>query len=157
MRSKSGTIIISAKNSLDDNINGLDLVADDYITKPFYLAELNSRIKSVMRRKQNDGQALIEFNEIKIQPEAQSVLINDQSVILTKKEFDLLLFFIVNKNRVITKESLAEHLWGDDIDLSNSFDFIYTHIKNLRKKMIDHGGKDYIKTIYATGYKFSEQ
>jgi DNA-binding response OmpR family regulator len=152
---KTGIIIISAKNSLDDKIAGLDLGADDYITKPFHLAELNSRINSVLRRRNFEGSNEIVFEKLKLAPEKQEVYANDKQVNLTKKEFDLLMFFISNKNRVVTKESIAEHLWGDEMDMADSFDFIYSHIKNLRKKMMDAGADDYIKSIYGIGYKFS--
>ncbi len=155
--SKSGIIVVSAKNSLDDKIIGLDLGADDYITKPFHLAELNARIRSVIRRRQFDGDNLITFNEIIINPETKQVTVNNNSVILTKKEYQLLMYFIANKDRVLSKESIAEHLWGDNIDLIDSFDFIYTHIKNLRKKIIQNGSEDYIQTIYGMGYKFKTQ
>ncbi len=150
----SGIIIISAKNSLEDKLTGLDLGADDYITKPFHLAELNSRIKSVIRRRKFKGNKEIVFNEIRINPETAEVAVNNQIVNLTKKEYDLLLFFISNKNRVLTKETIAEHLWGDNIDLVDSLDFIFSHIKNLRKKIETNGGKNYIQTIYGMGYKF---
>jgi len=153
---KTGIIVISAKNSLDDKISGLDLGADDYMTKPFQLSELNSRIKAVLRRRSFDGTDQIQFNEIKVNTENKTVAVVDTPVILTKKEYDLLLFFIVNKNRLLTKESIAEHLWGDNIDMADNFDFIYTHINNLRKKILAHGGNDYIKTVYAMGYKFTE-
>ncbi len=152
---KTGIIIISAKNSLDDKIKGLDLGADDYITKPFHLAEVNSRIKSVLRRRKFEGNKEMVFGEITIIPEEQNVTVNNEKVILTKKEFDLLLFFISNQNRVLTKESIAEHLWGDHSDMVDSFDFIYSHIKNLRKKLIEKGCNDYVRTIYGMGYKFS--
>ncbi len=155
--SEAGIIIVSAKNSLDDKISGLDIGADDYLTKPFHLSELNSRIKSIVRRRNFKGNKEIGFNEISIVPDEMTVLVNGKSVILTKKEFDLLLFFVSNKNRVITKESIAEHLWGDDMDASDSFDFIYSHIKNLRKKLIEKGSEDYIHTIYGMGYKFGEK
>ncbi|MFI5151175.1 MAG: response regulator transcription factor [Bacteroidia bacterium] len=152
--SEAGIIIISAKNSLDDKISGLDLGADDYLTKPFHLSELNSRIKSIIRRRNFKGSNEVIFEEISIIPEEMQVLINGKHVLLTKKEFDLLLFFISNKNRVVTKESIAEHLWGDEMDAADSFDFIYSHIKNLRKKLIEKGSEDYIQTIYGMGYKF---
>ena len=151
---KTGIIIISAKNSLDDKITGLDLGADDYISKPFYLAELNSRIKSVFRRRNFEGKSKIEFEEISINTDSQEVCVCNKPVSLTKKEYDLLLFFIANKKRVLTKESIAEHLWGDNMDMADSFDFIYSHIKNLRKKLLEKGGDDYIKTVYGSGYKF---
>lgn len=153
---KSGVIIISAKNSLDDKITGLDLGADDYLTKPFQLSELNSRIKAVLRRRQYDGTNTIKFNEITIDTDSKSVTINDEEIILTKKEYDLLLYFIVNKHRVLTKEAIAEHLWNDNIDLSDNFDFIYTHLNNIRRKIKKAGGNDYVKTIYGMGYKFTE-
>jgi DNA-binding response OmpR family regulator len=152
---KTGIIIISAKNSLDDKVKGLDLGADDYITKPFHLAELNSRLNSVLRRRNFEGSNEIVFEKIKILPDKQEVTVKEKAITLTKKEFNLLLFFISNKNRVVTKESIAEHLWGDEMDMANSFDFIYSHIKNLRKKITDAGGDDYLKSIYGMGYKFS--
>ena len=154
---KTGIIIISAKNSLDDKISGLDLGADDYITKPFHLAELNSRLNSVLRRRNFEGSNEIVFEKLKLAHDKQEVFANNKLVNLTKKEFDLLLFFISNKNLVVTKESIAEHLWGDEMDMADSFDFIYSHIKNLRKKIMDTGGDDYIKSVYGIGYKFSAQ
>jgi len=154
---KAGVIIISAKNSLDDKIKGLDLGADDYITKPFYLSELNSRIKAVLRRKQFDGTSILTYNEISVNTESRSVIIKGNAIILTKKEYDLLLFFIINKNRVLTKEAIAEHLWEDSIDMADTYDFIYTHLNNLRKKIRAAGGADYIKTLYGMGYKFTDQ
>jgi DNA-binding response OmpR family regulator len=153
-RSKAGIIIISAKNSLDDKVLGLELGADDYLTKPFHLSELNARIKSVIRRRSFDGEKEIVFEEIRVNPDSQTVTVKKKEVALTKKEFDLLVYFISNKNRVITKESIAGHLWGDDMDMADSYDFIYSHIKNLRKKLIEAGASDYIHTIYGAGYKF---
>ena len=153
-KKETGIIIISAKNSLDDKITGLDIGADDYLTKPFHLSELNARIKSIIRRRTFGGNNEIIINEIQILPDQMQVMVNGKEIILTKKEFDLLIFFISNKNRVLTKEAIAEHLWGEEIDMADSFDFIYTHIKNLRKKMLEKGGNDYINTIYGMGYKF---
>ncbi len=155
-QSPAGIIIISAKNALDDKIVGLEIGADDYLTKPFHLSELNARINSVIRRRSFSGKKEIAFNEIKIIPDDMTVFVNDSVLTLTKKEYDLLLFFLSNKNRVVTKESIAEHLWGDNIDMVDSFDFIYTHIKNLRKKLIEKGSNDYIKTAYGMGYKFTD-
>jgi DNA-binding response OmpR family regulator len=152
---KTGIIIISAKNSLDDKISGLDLGADDYITKPFHFAELNSRLNSVLRRRNFEGSNEIVFEKLKMFPEKQEVFVSGKAVNLTRKEYDLLLFFVSNKNRVVTKESIAEHIWGDEMDMADSFDFIYSHIKNLRKKIMDAGGDDYIKSVYGMGYKFS--
>ena len=153
-KKETGIIIISAKNSLDDKIIGLDIGADDYLTKPFHLSELNARIKSIIRRRSFAGSNEIIVNEIHILPDQMQVMVNGNEIMLTKKEFDLLIFFISNKNRVLTKEAIAEHLWGEEIDMADSFDFIYTHIKNLRKKMLEKGGNDYINTIYGMGYKF---
>ncbi len=149
-------IIISANNSLEDKLKGLDFGADDYLTKPFHLAELNSRIKAVIRRGKYGGSELIHFNEITLDTAARSLLINGTPIELTRKEYDLLVFFITNKDRVLSKEIIAEHLWGDHSDILDNFDFIYVHINNLRKKMKDLGMR-YIKTVYGTGYKFTQE
>ena len=153
---ETAVLIISANNSLEDKLEGLNLGADDYLTKPFHLAELNSRIKAILRRVRFGGDETIVFNEITIDTRSRSVYINKKPVILTKKEYDLLLFFITNKNRVLSKEIIAEHLWGDQIDLADNFDFIYVHINNLRKKLTSEGAK-YIRTAYGSGYKFVEE
>ncbi len=150
----AGIIIISARISLENRIEGLDVGADHYLTKPFNLAELNAHLKSIQRRLYFDGNTEIRLNEIRINPNEHRVFINDQEIELTGKEYDLLLFFVSNKNKLITKNGLAEHLWGDYMDTVNSLDFIYTHIKNLRKKMIKAGCEDYIQTVYGVGYKF---
>ena len=150
-------IIISARNSLDDKLAGLDLGADDYMTKPFHLSELNARVKAVLRRRKFEGATSIIYNEIELLSDHGKVKIHDKNLVLTRKEFELLLFFISNKNRLLTRESIAEHLWGDNIDLADNFDFIYTHINNLRKKILKNGGNDYIKTVYGIGYKFSDE
>ncbi|OYU79713.1 MAG: DNA-binding response regulator [Flavobacterium sp. BFFFF1] len=153
-RSKAGIIIISAKDSLDDRIYGLDLGADDYLPKPFHLPELNARIKALMRRKLFDGNNEISFNEIRILPHERRVMVHDSSIFLTAKEYDLLLYFIANKNRVISKGALAEHIWGDHADALNNFDFIYNHVKNLRKKLLEKHCEDYLHTVYGLGYNF---
>jgi DNA-binding response OmpR family regulator len=152
---ESGVIIISARNALDDKVNGLSIGADDYLTKPFHLPELNARIMSIIRRRSFGGNNEIVFNDIRILHEKMEVRVNGNPLILTKKEYDLLIFFLSNVDRVLTKEAIAEHLWGDEMDLADSFDFIYTHIKNLRKKIMEKGGEDYIRTIYGMGYKFT--
>ncbi len=152
-RKKCGVIIISANSSLDNKLEGLDLGADDYITKPFHLAELNSRVKAVLRRGQFGGEDSISFEEIRIDTVARSAYVNEKPITLTRKEYDLLLFFITNQNRVLSKAIIAEHLWGDDSDLLDNFDFIYVHINNLRKKLTKEGAK-YIQTAYGSGYKF---
>lgn len=152
---KCGIIIITAKNTLDDKLTGLDLGADDYLTKPFHLAELNARIKSVIRRRNFDGNNEIVFNEIVVDTEKREVKVNENIVELTRREFEILLFFLSNKERVLTKEAIVEHIWGDDANTFDNFDFVYTHIKNLRKKIVEQGSKDYIKAIYGVGYKLS--
>jgi DNA-binding response OmpR family regulator len=154
---QAGLLIVSAKNSLDDKIKGLDMGADDYITKPFHLAELNSRIKSLARRRHFDGANELIFNEIKVNTDSNEVFINGTMLDLTKKEFEILLYFIVNRNKVITRESIAEHVWGDDISYADNYDFIYSHIKNIRKKIELNSGKNYLQNIYGIGYKFSER
>ncbi|APU11617.1 response regulator with CheY-like receiver domain and winged-helix DNA-binding domain [Cellulophaga geojensis KL-A] len=154
-KKRAGVIIISANNSLTDKLEGLDLGADDYITKPFHLAELNSRIKAVLRRGKYGGDEIMEFNEIKIDTKSRTAYIDGKAIALTRKEYDLLVFFISNKGRVLSKEIIAEHLWGDNSDLLDNFDFIYVHINNLRKKLTAEGAK-YIKTAYGSGYKFIE-
>jgi DNA-binding response OmpR family regulator len=157
MKSKrltGGILILSAKSSLDDKLIGLKIGADDYLTKPFHFAELSARINSIHRRKDYLGMNEITFNEIRINTEDNQVYVHDKLIILTKKEYDLLLFFIANRNRIITKESIVEHLWGDNVILTDSFDFVYTHVKNLRKKIVASEGRNYIKCIYGFGYKF---
>jgi len=152
----SAILIVTAKNAIEDKVHGLELGADDYITKPFHKAELNARIRSILRRNKFDGNNILNMNEIKMDTMAAQTFVHNKPIILTRKEYDLLLYFMVNRNKVLTKESIAEHLWGDHVDQADSFDFIYNHIKNLRKKIMNAGGKDYIKSMYGMGYKFSE-
>lgn len=152
----AGLLIVSAKNSLDDKIRGLDLGADDYIAKPFHLAELNSRLKSLQRRLQFDGVNELIFNEVRINTDSIEVFINGSILDLTYKEYEILVYFMVNKNKVITHESIAEHVWGDNISYADNYDFIYSHIKNIRKKIELKNGKNYLHNIYGIGYKFSE-
>ena len=153
-RPETGIIIISAKNSLDDKISGLDLGADDYLTKPFHLPELNSRIKSLLRRRKFEGKQKLTIDSISILPENKQVFVDGEQLSLTRKEFDLLMFFVSNRGRVLTKESIAEHLWGDFADSADSFDFVYSHIKNLRRKLVERTGTDYFQNVYGTGYTF---
>jgi DNA-binding response OmpR family regulator len=152
--SKTGIIIISAKNSATDKVTGLDLGADDYLAKPFDLAELNSRIKALIRRRNFEGHQSIVINEIVIIPDQRLVKINNEPVSLTAKEYDLLLFLVMNKNRVVSKNAIAEHLWGDNSDQLDNHDFIYVHLRNLRKKLQEKGCTDYVQTIYGIGYNF---
>ena len=149
-----GVIIISAKNALEDKIQGLQIGADDYLAKPFHLSELTARIHAVIRRKQFGHSNLIKQNELEIDLLAKSVQVKEMPVLLTKKELDLLLYFIGNKNRVISKAALAEHLSGDLADMLDCHDFVYAHIKNLKKKLHEAGCDSYLKTIYGVGYKW---
>lgn len=151
-----GVLIVSAKNALDDKLKGLELGADDYLPKPFHLAELNARTKAVYRRRKEGGQKTLNFKEIVINLETREALVNDKMLDLTRKEYELLHYIIVNQKRLLTKQSIAEHLWGDYMDTADSFDFVYQHIKNVRKKIIASGGNDYIKTVYGVGYKLKE-
>ena len=158
LRQKSpdtGIIIISARNAVGDRVQGLELGADDYLSKPFHLPELNARIKALGRRRLFNGESHLTFEEITISPDKRAVTIHHKPLILRKKEYELLLFMMVNKGRVLSKVAIAEHLWGDYMDEADSFDFLYNHVKNLRKKLKAAGGRDYIQTIYGLGYKFS--
>ncbi|WP_118951307.1 response regulator transcription factor [Taibaiella helva] len=151
----SGILIISAKNALDDKVNGLEGGADDYVTKPFHLPELHARLRAIYRRKKLDGSNLISFNEINLNTDTLEAHINATLLDITRKEFDLLLYFLVNKNRVLSRQSIAAHLWGDYTDNLANFDFVYQHVKNLRKKISAANGADYIETVYGLGYKFN--
>lgn len=155
--SSTGIIIISAKTSIEDKLQGLENGADDYLTKPFHLSELNARIKSVIRRRKFQGNKCINFNEISVNIDTLEVLVNNQAIALTKKELYLLIYFLENKEKVVTRESLLDHLWGEYMSSSDTLDFTYTHVSNLRKKLTQGGANDYIKTVYGIGYKFSER
>jgi len=150
-----GVLIISAKNSLDDKVLGLKAGADDYLTKPFHLPELAARVDAIIRRKSFGGMNTVIFDELTLDLQDKTVKANNKVLDLTRKEYELLLYFISNKNKVISKGAIAEHLWGDNMDLADNYDFIYTHIKNLRKKLLQQGSPDYIKSVYGMGYKFS--
>lgn len=152
---QTGSIIISAKNSLDDKVSGLELGADDYLTKPFQLPELLARIKAVHRRNNLGGNEILHANEISINTRSREVYVEDNYVDITPKEYDLLLYFVSNKNHVLSKQTIAEHLWGDYVDHLKNLDFVYQHIKNLRKKLMEAGARDYIQSVYSIGYKFS--
>ncbi len=154
-RRKENVIIISAKDSLEDKVAGLDLGADDYLAKPFHLAELNARIKSVIRRNNHRGEKLIALDNIEVNPDTFEVKVNQQPVNLSRKEYDILLYFINRPNRLINKQTLAESVWGDHIDQVDNFDFIYAQIKNLRKKLKEAGAHPEIKAVYGIGYKLN--
>ncbi|WP_027126822.1 response regulator transcription factor [Gelidibacter mesophilus] len=146
-----GVIIVSAKDSLDDRLIGLNLGADDYLPKPFHMAELHARVKAVLRRRHFEGNSYITIGNLTIQPENRQVTINANEITLNRKEYDILMYLITNKTRLVTKSALAEHVWGDHIDQSDSFDFIYSQIKNLRKKL-EHATIA-IEAVYGVGYK----
>ena len=149
-----GVLIISARNSLEDKVTGLQLGADDYLAKPFHLSELGARVMAIIRRRNATGNNLIILDPIRIDTLARSVQVGDRILDLTRKEYQLLLYFAYNKGRVISKNAIAEHLWGDDTGAAG-YDFIYTHIKNLRRKLIEAGANDPIQSVYGMGYKFA--
>lgn len=146
-------IIISARNSLDDKIAGLDLGADDYLTKPFHLSELYARIKAVMRRKNLDGSLIQNFGNSEVDFRNRTLSVNGENLKLNRKEFDMLAFFVTNRNRLVTKEALAEHVWGDNMDLADNFDFVYSQVKNLRRKLKE--SDIVIENVYGIGYKLT--
>jgi DNA-binding response OmpR family regulator len=148
-----GIIIVSARNSVDDRISGLNLGADDYLAKPFHLAELHARVKAVIRRRKFKGSTIINCNELEIDTDKRILYINKKEVSLNRKEFDILVYLVTNKDRLVNKVALAENVWGDYIEETNSFDFIYSQIKNLRKKLKDHNASIEIQALYGVGYK----
>ncbi|MGZ3852965.1 MAG: response regulator transcription factor, partial [Flavisolibacter sp.] len=156
MGSRAGIVIISARNALEDKLAGLELGSDDYLTKPFHLSELNARIHAIIRRRNFQGNKIISFNQIKLDPEAQRVTVEGKGVELTDKEYQLLEYFIANRGRVLTKAAIASHVWGDEYEQVSNYDFIYTHIKNLRKKIMEAGADDYVKTVHGVGYRFTD-
>lgn len=152
----AGVIIVSEKDSLDDKVKGLEIGADDYLPKPFHLAELGMRVYAIIRRKEFGASNTLENNGIKINLLEKSVEANGRPVTLTKSEYDLLLFFIGKRNRVLSKGAIAEHLSGDFADMMDNFDFVYTHIKNLKAKLAQKGMPNCIQNVYGMGYKWIE-
>jgi DNA-binding response OmpR family regulator len=152
-RKKDGVIIISARNSLDDKITGLDYGADDYLTKPFHLPELSARVKALLRRKYSDGNAILDLGILHIDLASRTVTIGDQPAALSKLEYDLLLFLVTNKNRVVSRQAIAEHLYDGPSDQAPGPEFVYSHIKNLKKKLKEKGCPEIIQTVYGLGYK----
>lgn len=151
-------VVVSARGNTEDKIVGLNLGADDYLAKPFSLAELNARINAVLRGRNFDGSNVFRFHELLIDIGERRLTVCGGEVTLTRKEFDMLLYFVTNLGQVLSKEHIVEHLWGDTMGLSSdSFDFVYTHIRNLRSKLMNAGAGDYIHTVYGVGYKFSEE
>lgn len=154
LNKNEGVIIISANGSTEDKVRGLNIGADDYLSKPFHLSELHARINSIVRRKKFENKNSLRFNELEIDMYLKIMKVNDLEVPLTRKEFDLLVFLVGNKNFVISKNAIAEHLSGDMADMMDNIDFVYAHAKNLKRKMKDAGCREYIKTVYGVGYKF---
>ncbi|WP_330441435.1 response regulator transcription factor [Flavobacterium sp. C4GT6] len=157
LQKTDGVIIISAKETLDTRIEGLQLGADDYLTKPFHLSELLVRMQALIRRKNFRGNNIVSFHEISVDILSKSVSVNNTKLDVTKKEIDLLLFLIGNQKKVLSKGAIAEHLSGDMADMLDNHDFVYAHIKNLKKKLAKAGSADYIKTVYGLGYKWSDE
>ena len=152
---ETGVVVVSAKDSLTDKLSGFELGADDYLTKPFHMEELNARIHALIRRRDFKGRALVTFAELEIDTEAKEVVVKGEKLPLTKKEYELLLYFVINKNRLLSQQSIAEHLWGDHYDITDNYNFVYMHIKNLRRKLHSSIGNDYIVTVYGMGYKWT--
>ena len=152
---RPGIIIISARDTIEERVKGLELGADDYLVKPFHLSELVARVLSVARRTRMQGEEVLRFGKIRVMPDERTCFVDDRPVELTRKEMDLLLYLMSNRNRVVTKESIADYLWGEDGGGYGSYDFVYTHLKNLRRKLEEAGCPDYIRNMYGVGYKFS--
>ncbi len=150
----TGVVIVSAKGSMEDKLLGLDLGADDYITKPFHMAELNARVQAVLRRRSFGGRSILQLEELAIDTRSRTVMVHEHLLNLTRKEYDLLLFMVVNKDRLLTRDAMAEHIWGDQMDMADNTDVLYSHIKNLRAKIRAAGGVDRLRTVYGLGYTF---
>jgi DNA-binding response OmpR family regulator len=154
IKASSGIIIVSARDALEDRIRSLEIGSDDYLTKPFHLSELNARVKAILRRRNFGGNNEISYEKLRVNYNTRRVFVGETEITLSKKEYDLLLYFMSNVDIALTKASIAEHLWGDNIDSVDSFDILYSHIKNLRKKLTDGGSREVIHSIYGIGYKF---
>ncbi len=148
-------IIVSAKNSVGDRITGLQLGADDYISKPFHLAEMVARVSSAIRRRNHNGMNWLKWNNIKIYPEKREVTVDGEELSLTKKEFDILYYLIINQGRIINKISISEYVWGDISEKVDSLDFLYSHMKNLRRKLSEASARVDIQAVYGIGYKIT--
>lgn len=153
---QGNVIIISARDSLDDKLAGLDLGADDYLTKPFHIAELNARVRSVLRRKQFGGSKALSVANLELHPEDRTVHVDGQPLALNRKEFDLLTYLLLNKDRLVTRSSLAEHVWGDHADQGDDLDFIYAQVKNLRRKLKQGDAAVEVQAVYGIGYRLVE-
>ena len=153
MNKRESVIIISARDAIDDKVLGLELGADDYLPKPFHLAELNARVKSLIRRNQSGGDMSVSIENVKLLPDKRTVFVNDEELPLNRKEFDLLYYFMVNPDRLLNKTTLTEAVWGDNIDQADDLEFLYSQVKNLRRKLKTAGADVEIKAVYGFGYK----
>ena len=151
----TNVIILSAKDSLEDKVNGLDLGADDYLPKPFHLAELHARIKSLLRRKLREGERKLQVGNVELFPDDFRVMVQGKEIELNRKEYDILNYFMSRPGRLVNKNTLAESVWGDHIDQVDNFDFIYAQIKNLRKHLKEAGATPEVKAVYGLGYKMT--
>lgn len=154
---KNSVIILSARDSLDDKLEGLELGADDYLTKPFHLAELNARVKAVLRRNSFDGEDVLKLGNLSVNLQERTVSAGKNEIVLNRKEFDILAYFLANRNRLVSKTSIAEHVWGDHTDEADNFEFVYSQIKNLRKKLREHGAEVEIRAVYGIGYRLEAE
>lgn len=154
--SGQNVIIISARDSIDDKVLGLELGADDYLAKPFHMAELSARIRSVIRRSRNDGELVYRFGNVAVEDTSRKVTVAGQEVGLLKKEFDILKYFLMRPGHTVDKAVLAEAVWGDHADQVDDFQFVYAQVKNLRKKLSEAGADIEIKSVYGFGYRLSE-
>ncbi|HWB27677.1 MAG TPA: response regulator transcription factor [Chitinophagaceae bacterium] len=154
-RKEEGVVIISARDSLNDKITGLNIGADDYLSKPFHLSELNARVKALIRRKYAQGNNILALGNLRLDLQSRTAICDKQPLALTKNEYDLLAYLLNNKNRVVSRQAIAEHIYGNRTDEMPSFDFVYYHIKNLKKKLKEKGCEDLIQTVYGLGYKLS--
>ena len=153
LNKRESVIIISALDAIDDKVLGLELGADDYLPKPFHLAELNARVKSLIRRNQSGGDMSVSIENVKLLPDKRTVFVNDEELPLNRKEFDLLYYFMVNPDRLLNKTTLTEAVWGDNIDQADDLEFLYSQVKNLRRKLKTAGASIEIKAVYGFGYK----
>lgn len=152
-KKNDGVIIISARDSLDDKISGLDNGADDYLTKPFHLSELNARVRALIRRKYSEGAQTMVLGDLLIGLSSRTVHAAGESVALSKLEYDLLVFLATNKNRVVSREAIAEHIFDGPSGLTPGPEFVYSHIKNLKRKLKERGVYEMIQSVYGLGYK----
>ncbi len=152
---KLDVIIISARDSIDDKVRGLELGADDYLAKPFHLAELVARIRSVVRRSRNGGEMLYSIGNVELNPDARVIRVDGREVQLLKKEFDIIQYFMQRPDHIVDKAVLAEAVWGDHIDQADNFQFVYAQMKNLRRKLEEAGADIEIKSVYGFGYKLT--